>query len=79
MNLIPSAVSQADSAVQVAFNHKLSLGLALLLIVATLAGATALVAVVSDIFVESVQKAAEAFGMTPATPDDRRGLSGCWC
>src|SRR5882672_2296700 len=91
MNLIPSAISQADSAVQVAFNHKLSLALALLLIVtyglsmlfslkthrqlfasaahkeaaekpwpmslalATLADATALVAVVSDIFVESVQ------------------------
>jgi Ca2+:H+ antiporter len=100
--LIPSAVSQADSAAQVAFTHKLSLGLAVVLIVtyglsmlfslkthrqlfastahtdaaeqpwpmglalATLAGATALVAVVSDIFVESVQKAAEAFGMSPA-------------
>ena len=100
--LIPSAISQADSAMQVASNRKLSLGLALLLIVtyglsmlfslkthrqlfasaahtqaaenpwpmslslATLAGATALVAVVSDIFVESVQNAAEAFGMTPA-------------
>jgi Ca2+:H+ antiporter len=100
--LIPSAVSQADSAAQVAFTHKLSLGLALVLIatyalsmlfslkthrqlfasaahteaaeqpwpmslaLATLAGATALVAVVSDIFVESVQKAAEAFGMSPA-------------
>jgi Ca2+:H+ antiporter len=36
------------------------------LALATLAGATALVAVVSDIFVESVQKAAEAFGMSPA-------------
>jgi Ca2+:H+ antiporter len=32
----------------------------------TLAGVTALVALVSEIFVESVQKAAEAFGMTPA-------------
>jgi Ca2+:H+ antiporter len=38
------------------------LGLAL----ATLAGVTVLVALVSEIFVESVQKAAEAFGMTPA-------------
>ena len=31
-----------------------------------LAGATVLVALVSEIFVELVQKAAEAFGMTPA-------------
>jgi Ca2+:H+ antiporter len=38
------------------------LGLAL----ATLAGVTILVALVSEIFVESVQQAAEAFGMTPA-------------
>ena len=38
------------------------IGLAL----ATLAGVTVLVAIVSEIFVESVQKAAEAFGMTPA-------------
>ncbi|HMJ60719.1 MAG TPA: calcium/proton exchanger [Bryobacteraceae bacterium] len=38
------------------------IGLAL----ATLAGVTLLVALVSEIFVESVQKAAEAFGMTPA-------------
>jgi Ca2+:H+ antiporter len=38
------------------------LGLAL----ATLAGITVLVALVSEIFVESVQQAAEAFGMTPA-------------
>ena len=100
--LIPSAVSQADSAAQAAFTHRLSLALALLLMVtyglsmlfslkthrqlfastahteaaeqpwpmslalATLAGATVLVAVVSEIFVESVQKAAAAFGMTPA-------------
>jgi Ca2+:H+ antiporter len=99
--LIPSAVSQADSA-KVAFTHKLSLGLALLLIaayalgmlfslkthrelfasaesgeegeapwpialaLATLAGVTVLVALVSEVFVESVQKAAESFGMTPA-------------
>src|SRR5205823_14340835 len=33
---------------------------------ATLTGVTVLVALVSEIFVESVQKAAEAFGMTPA-------------
>jgi Ca2+:H+ antiporter len=100
--LIPSAVSQADSAGRAAFTQKLSLGLAGLLIVAyglgmlfslkthrelfasaehgeageapwpmglalaTLAGVTLLVALVSEIFVESVQKAAEAFGMTPA-------------
>jgi Ca2+:H+ antiporter len=38
------------------------MGLAL----ATLAGVTVLVALVSEVFVESVQKAAEAFGMTPA-------------
>jgi Ca2+:H+ antiporter len=38
------------------------LGLAL----ATLAGVTVLVALVSEIFVESVQQAAEALGMTPA-------------
>lgn len=98
--LIPSAVSQADSAAG-AFTQKLSMGLAVLLIVAyglsmwfslkthrelftsaaagesdeepwplglalgTLAGVTVLVALVSEIFVESVQKAAETFGMTP--------------
>jgi Ca2+:H+ antiporter len=38
------------------------MGLAL----ATLAGVTMLVALVSEVFIESVQKAAEAFGMTPA-------------
>ena len=38
------------------------MGLAL----ATLTGVTILVALVSEVFVESVQKAAEAFGMTPA-------------
>ena len=38
------------------------LGMAL----AMLAGVTVLVALVSEVFVESVQKAAEAFGMTPA-------------
>lgn len=36
------------------------------LALATLAGVTALVALVSEIFVESVQHAAETFGMTPA-------------
>jgi Ca2+:H+ antiporter len=98
--LVPSAVSEADSAA--AFTQKLSLGLAVLLIVAyglgmlfslkthrelfvsadhaeageapwpislalaTLAGVTVLVALVSEVFVESVQKAAATFGMTPA-------------
>ncbi len=38
------------------------IGLAL----ATLAGVTVLVALVSEVFVESVQKAAESFGMSPA-------------
>jgi Ca2+:H+ antiporter len=100
--LVPSAVSEADSAAGAAFTQTLSVGLAVLLIVtyglgmlfslkthrelfasaesgeageepwpiglalATLAGVTVLVALVSEIFVESVQKAAEAFGMTPA-------------
>jgi Ca2+:H+ antiporter len=100
--LIPSAVSRTDFAAGAVVNQKLSVGLAVLLIVtyglgmlfslkthrglfvsaesgeagelpwpiglalATLAGVTVLVALVSEIFVESVQKAAEAFGMTPA-------------
>jgi Ca2+:H+ antiporter len=100
--LIPSAISQADSAPGTAFTQTLSLGLSALLIVAyalgmvfslkthrelfasaahgeaheapwpvgpalaTLAGVTLVVALVSEIFVESVQKAAEALGMTPA-------------
>ena len=100
--LIPSAISEADSASGAAFTQKLSVGLSVLLIVAyglgmlfslkthrelfasaehgeageapwpmglalaTLAGVTVLVALVSEVFVESVQKAAEAFGMTPA-------------
>lgn len=99
--LIPSAMSVADSAEGARFTHTLSVGLALLLIVAyalgmlfslkthrelfasaghdeegeapwpmslalgTLAGVTVLVALVSEIFVESVQVAAEDFGMTP--------------
>ena len=100
--LIPSAISQADSVDGAAMLPKLSVGLALLLIVAyglgllfslkthrdvfasaeggevgeaswsmglalaTLAGVTVLVALVSEVFVASVQKAAETFGMTPA-------------
>ncbi len=100
--LIPSAVSQTNSATGAAFTQRLSVGLSVLLIVtyglgmvfslkthreffasaesgeageapwpiglalATLAGVTVLVALVSEIFVESVQKAAEVFGMTPA-------------
>lgn len=99
--LIPSAVSQADSAGG-SFTRELSLGLAVLLVVAyglgmlfslkthreffasaehgeadeapwplglalgTLAGVTVLVALISEVFVESVQKAAESLGMTPA-------------
>src|SRR5947208_12112662 len=100
--LVPSAVSEADSAVVSTFMQKLSVGLSVLLIaayglglvfslkthraffggadraetgeppwplglaVATLAGVTVLVALVSEVFVESVQQAAVAFGMTPA-------------
>jgi len=100
--LVPSAITEADRAPGVAFTQKLSLGLAVLLIVtyglgmlfslkthreffgsaehaegdeapwplglalSTLAGVTVLVALVSEVFVESVQQAAVAFGMTPA-------------
>ncbi len=100
--LVPSAVTIGDAASGAAFTQTLSVGLALLLIVAyalgmlfslkthrelfasaehaedgeapwpmrlalaALAGVTVLVALVSEIFVESVQKAAEAFGMSPA-------------
>jgi Ca2+:H+ antiporter len=100
--LIPSAIFRVDSAAGAEFSRKLSVGLAVLLIVAyglgmlfslkthreifasegsaeageapwplglalaTLAGVTVLVALVSEVFVESVQKAAEAFGMSPA-------------
>ena len=101
--LIPSAIARADSVVAAALTNKLSLGLAVLLLLtyglgmvfslkthreffgskeheedekeapwpiglalATLAGVTVLVALVSEVFVESVQKAAESFGMTPA-------------
>ena len=100
--LVPSAISQADSAVGALVIQQLSLGLAVLLIVAyalgmlfslkthrelvasaesaepgeapwpsglalaTLAAVTVLVALTSEVFVESVQGAAEAFGMTPA-------------
>jgi Ca2+:H+ antiporter len=100
--LIPSLVAEADPIAGAAITHKLSVGLAVLLIAAygcgmffslkthpelfasaghgeegetpwpmglalpTLAGVTVLVALVSEVFVESVQKAAEDFGMTPA-------------
>jgi Ca2+:H+ antiporter len=100
--LIPSAVSEADSATGSAFTEKLSLSLSVLLIagyglgllfslkthreffggaehgepgeaplplglaLTTLAGVTILVALVSEVFVESVQQAAVTFGMTPA-------------
>lgn len=100
--LIPSAVTQVDSPAGAVFTQKLSVGLAVLLIVAyglgmlfslrthremfsgsehgaegedpwpigvaliTLAGVTVLVALVSEVFVESVQKAAESFGMSQA-------------
>jgi Ca2+:H+ antiporter len=100
--LIPSVIAQADLAPGAAFSHHLSVGLALLLMVAyglgmlfslkthkeyfksedhgeegekpwpiglalgVLAGVTVLVALASEIFVESVQKAAETFGMSPA-------------
>jgi Ca2+:H+ antiporter len=100
--LIPSAISQADAATGALVIRELSLGLALLLILAyglgmlfslrthrelfasaqpgeaeeapwpiglalaTLAGVTVLVALVSEVFVESVQEAAVTFGMTPA-------------
>jgi Ca2+:H+ antiporter len=100
--LVPSAISEADSAAASAFTHKLSVGLAVLLIaayalgmlfslrthrelfaseshgeageepwpikmaLAVLAGVTVLVALVSEIFVESVQEAAISFGMSQA-------------
>ncbi len=102
--LVPSVLIDVDAHAGSDFTQSLSVGLALLLIVAyalgmlfslkthrelfasaahgaddehgapwpigmalaTLAGVTVLVALISEIFVESVQKAAEAFGMTPA-------------
>jgi Ca2+:H+ antiporter len=100
--LIPSAVVEADSPAGAAFSQKVSVGLAVLLILtyalgmffslkthreffgsqkhgeegeapwpiglalATLAGVTVVVALVSEVFVESVQEAVVAFGMTPA-------------
>jgi Ca2+:H+ antiporter len=100
--LVPSAIAEADRAPGASFTETLSVGLAVLLIVAyglgmlfslkthreffgsaeqaeageapwplglalvTLAGVTVLVALVSEVFVESVQEAAMAFGMTPA-------------
>jgi Ca2+:H+ antiporter len=100
--LVPSAIARVDSPSSVAFTQDLSVGLAVLLVIAyglgmlfslkthrelfgseahgeegekpweiklalgTLAGVTLLVALVSEIFVESVQEAATAFGMTQA-------------
>jgi Ca2+:H+ antiporter len=100
--LVPSAVSEADSAPLQALTRELSVGLSVLLIaayglglwfslgthrdefaaaeqgeghadewpialaLATLAGVTVLVALVSEVFVESVQGASVALGMTPA-------------
>jgi len=100
--LIPSAVARADSGTGSSITGKLSVGLAMLLVLvyalgmlfslkthreffgsadhaegdeapwpigislATLAGVTVLVALVSEVFVESVQEATTAFGMTPA-------------
>jgi Ca2+:H+ antiporter len=102
--LVPSAIAQADSVAGMTIIQQLSVGLAVLLLVAyglgmlfslgthkeefggaaphaegegetpwplglalgTLAGVTVLVALVSEIFVESVQQAAETFGMSPA-------------
>lgn len=102
--LVPSAVSLADATDAAAFTQSLSLGLAVLLVLAyglgmffslkthkeffasaahgdeggheevwpvglalgTLAGVTVLVALVSEVFVESVQEAAKTFGMSPA-------------
>ena len=100
--VVPSAVARMDSAAAQAFTQKLSVALAVLLLVAyglgllfslrthrelfasaehtgeeeapwplglalaTLAGGTVLVALVSGVFVESAQKAAESFGMSPA-------------
>jgi Ca2+:H+ antiporter len=100
--LVPSATSHSDLPGAAEFTRKLSVWLAVLLIVAyglgllfslkthrelfesaqheeegeapwpiglalvTLAAVTVLVALVSEVFVESVQKAAEALGMTPA-------------
>jgi Ca2+:H+ antiporter len=100
--LIPSAVGEADSATATEFTQKLSVALAVLLLVAyalwmlfslkthrelfagaeshessevplplavalsTVAVVTLFVALVSEVFVDSVQQAALAFGMTPA-------------
>lgn len=100
--LVPSALADSDGAANTSFTNQLSIGLAVLLIiayglgmlfslkthrelfgseshheageeawpiglaVATLAVVTVLVALVSEIFVESVHDAATTFGMTPA-------------
>jgi Ca2+:H+ antiporter len=100
---VPSAIVDMDSPGHAAFSQNLSIGLAMLLIIAyglglifslkthreffisaekgeddgedplplgvalaTLAGVTVVVALVSEVFVESVQEAAVTFGMTPA-------------
>ena len=100
--LVPSVIAKVDSGTGAGFTHRLSVGLAVLLIIAyglgmlfslkthrelfgseshgeegeepwpirlalaTLAGVTILVAVVSEIFVHSVQEAALSLGMTQA-------------
>lgn len=101
--LVPSAVAQVEDKIGTAYAGKLSVGLAVLLIIAyalgllfslkthreffqsteqnhdneeepwpigmalaVLTGVTVLVALVSEIFVESAQEAAVSFGMTPA-------------
>jgi len=100
--LVPSLVSKSDVVGKESYTQTLSVGLAVLLLVAyglgmlfslkthreifksaesgetgeapwplslalaTLAGVTLLVALVSEVFVESVQQAAVTFGMTPA-------------
>jgi Ca2+:H+ antiporter len=100
--LMPSAIAKVDTASAAAISAKLSVGLAILLILAyglgmlfslkthrewfagaahgdageapwpiglalaTLAGVTVLVALVSEVFVASVQQAAAELGMTPA-------------
>lgn len=100
--LVPSTITGADPTTNAKFIQSLSLGLAVLLIIAyalgmsfslkthrelfkspesgeheeqpwpisfaliVLAGVTVLIALVSEVFVESVQQAAASFGMTPA-------------
>ena len=100
--IVPSAISEVDSATEGSVTQTLSVGLSIVLIVTyglgllfslrthrevfgsaahtdddetpwpiglalgTLAGVTVLVALISELFVESVQEAADTFGMTPA-------------